>query len=208
MTGYALDAALRETPVIAIIRGVRPEEALAIGAAIVDAGVRVIEVPLNSPSPFDSIRILAGALRSKAVIGAGTVLREAEVDSVAEAGGAIIVAPNCNPAVVRRSLEKGLLPFPGVMTPTEMFSAIDAGARNLKLFPAAPLGTGALSALSAVTPEGVSIFAVGGVGVKNAREWLKAGAAGLGVGSDIFRPGDAPETVHKKTKALIAAIRP
>lgn len=207
MTQSLLDDYLADLPVVAILRGIEPDEAVAIGEALIAAGVRVLEVPLNSPAPLQSISQMATALAGRAVVGAGTVLKEQDVDAVADAGGMIAVAPNTAANVIRHARTRGLEPFPGVMTATETFAALEAGATRLKLFPAASLGTSHLKAVSAVLPDDVSVFAVGGVGAGNLRKWLEAGAAGVGIGSDIYRPGDTAETVAAKARAVVAAVK-
>jgi len=202
-----LDDALAETPIVAIIRGVRPEEAVAIGEALYEAGVRVVEAPLNSPEPLDSIRRLAEALGDRMVVGAGTVLRHELVTEVKAAGGRIIVTPNTNPSVIRRAVDEGLEPMPGFGTATEAFEAYDAGARRLKLFPASTYGTGHLKALLAVLPKDASVLAVGGAGPANMAEWRAAGAAGFGLGSELYKPGQSPEETLEKARAAVAAAR-
>ncbi|MBB5519644.1 2-dehydro-3-deoxy-6-phosphogalactonate aldolase [Amphiplicatus metriothermophilus] len=202
-----LDALLNAgaPPIVAILRGLAPQEAEAVGGALVGAGIRIIEVPLNSPEPFQSISILAKAYGEACAIGAGTVLAPQAVDAVAAAGGRLVVAPNADPAVIARALERGLDVMPGVMTPSEAFLALSAGARRLKLFPAASLGVAHLKALGDVVPEDAGLWAVGGTNAGNLGEWLAAGAAGVGVGGALFRPGDAPSLVAERARALVAA---
>ena len=199
--------AMAQAPVVAILRGVRPAEVAAVAEALVAEGVRLIEVPLNSPEPLESIRLLARHVGDAAVVGAGTVLEPADVDRVADAGGQIIVTPNTNAAVISRALERGLVPMPGFLTPTEAFGALAAGARYIKLFPAGSLGLGYYKAIKAVLPASAGVLAVGGVGPANAREWMDAGVAGLGIGTDLFRPGDTPEVVRAKARAIMAAVQ-
>lgn len=199
--------AMAQAPVVAILRGVRPAEVAAVAEALVAEGVRLIEVPLNSPEPLESIRLLARHVGDAAVVGAGTVLEPADVDRVADAGGQIIVTPNTNAAVISRALERGLVPMPGFLTPTEAFAALAAGARYIKLFPAGSLGLGYYKAIKAVLPASAGVLAVGGVGPANAREWMDAGVAGLGIGTDLFRPGDTPEVVRTKARAIMAAVQ-
>ncbi|MGK2286415.1 2-dehydro-3-deoxy-6-phosphogalactonate aldolase [Pedomonas sp. V897] len=199
--------AMAQAPVVAILRGVRPAEVAAVAEALVAEGVRLIEVPLNSPEPLESIRLLARHVGDAAVVGAGTVLEPADVDRVADAGGQIIVTPNTNAAVISRALERGLVPMPGFLTPTEAFAALAAGARYIKLFPAGSLGLGYYKAIKAVLPASAGVLAVGGVGPANAREWMDAGVAGLGIGTDLFRPGDTPEVVRAKARAIMAAVQ-
>ena len=192
-------------PIVAILRGLHPDEAIAVGEALVTAGVRLIEVPLNSPDPFDSIRILAAAFGGVALIGAGTVLTPEAVDAVADEGGRLIVAPNSDPRVIARALARGLEPMPGFATPSEAFVAIQAGARRLKLFPANAFGPAYLKAIGEVLPGGVGIWAVGGARPDNIGEWIAAGAAGIGIGGGLYRPGDTAETVGERAAALVAA---
>ncbi|MDP8917041.1 MAG: 2-dehydro-3-deoxy-6-phosphogalactonate aldolase [Pseudomonadota bacterium] len=201
-----LEDALAETPVIAILRGVRPEEIEAHAEALHAAGVRVVEAPLNSPAPLDSIRRLC-AWRGRLVCGAGTVLTPERVDAVAEAGGEIIVAPNTDPAVITRAVERGLPALPGFATATEAFTAIAAGARHLKLFPASSMGSAHLKALKAVLPPEVQVHAVGGVGPAAFAEWRAAGAAGFGLGSELYKPGQTPAETTAKAQAVVAAVR-
>lgn len=202
-----LDDALAETPVVAIIRGVRPEEAEAVGEALHAAGVRVIEAPMNSPEPLRSVRILADALAGRAVVGAGTVLSPEAVDQVKAAGGAIVVSPDTRPEVIRRSCELGLAPLPGFGTASEAFRAYDAGARLLKLFPAATYGPGHVAALRAVLPADAVVMAVGGVGPAAMADWWAAGVRGFGLGSDLFKPGFTPQEVRVRAEAAVAAAR-
>lgn len=199
--------AMAQAPVVAILRGIRPDEVVAVADALIEEGVTLIEVPLNSPDPIDSIARLARHAAGRALVGAGTVLNPADVDRVADAGGQIIVTPNTDAAVIRRALERGLVPMPGFLTPTEAFAAVAAGAKYIKLFPAGPLGLDYYKAIKAVLPASAQVLAVGGVGPANAQEWLAAGAAGLGIGSDIYRPGDTPDIVRAKARAIMAAVR-
>ena len=201
------DDAVAAMPVIAILRGIAPDEAVEVGEALVEAGILVLEVPLNSPAPLASIAQLADALSGRAVVGAGTVLSARSVNEVADAGAALVVSPNVDAGVVQRTLARGMVSLPGVRTPTEMFTAIDAGAKHLKLFPAEPGGLPLLQAVRAVLPDGVSVFAVGGVAASNLGPWLAAGAAGVGIGSEIYRRGDTAGAVFAKAQAVVAAIR-
>jgi 2-dehydro-3-deoxyphosphogalactonate aldolase len=195
-----------QMPVVAILRGVRLEEVLEIGEALYRAGIGIIEVPLNSPDPLTSIKTLAQAMGDRCVIGAGTVLTEADVVGVAAAGGEIIVSPNTNAAVIERSLESGLVPMPGWATATDAFAAYQAGARYLKLFPAATYGAGHIKGVRAVLPNDCKLLAVGGVGADAADEWLQAGVDGFGIGSEIYKPGYSAEQVYQSAAAIVAAI--
>jgi 2-dehydro-3-deoxyphosphogalactonate aldolase len=176
-------------PVVAILRGIRPGEAVAIAEALVDAGIRLIEVPLNSPDPFDSIAAIQAAFGERALIGAGTVLDVASVDRLAAIGARLLVTPNTDPQVIARGVSHGMEVMPGFMTPSEAFTALRAGARRLKLFPAAVQGTGYLKAIREVLPRDVGVWAVGGVDTANARDWLNAGAEGVALGGALYRPG-------------------
>jgi len=202
-----LEDALSEIPIVAIIRGVTPGEAPGIGEALHRAGVRVVEVPLNSPEPLDSIRALAREFEGRLLVGAGTVLTPDKVDAVAEAGGRLIVSPNTNPAVIGRAVELGVPPFPGFATATEAFAAYDAGARHLKLFPASTYGTAHVKALLAVLPKDAFVYAVGGAGPANMAEWKVAGVTGFGLGSELYRPGQSADETYEKALAAVRALR-
>lgn len=201
------DEALAESGVVAIIRGVKPDEAVAVGQALHDAGVRIVETPLNSPDPLESIRRLAEAFHGKLFIGGGTMLTVEDVENVAAASGRLMVSPNVNPEVIRRAVAKGMVPFPGFATASEAFAAIDAGARHLKLFPASTYGVGHLKALKAVLPKDVMVAPVGGVGPGDMAEWRKAGASCFGIGSEIYKPGMAPDEVKRRAVELVKAER-
>lgn len=193
--------------IIAILRGVRPDEVVDIGRALVDAGIRIIEVPLNSPQPLASIERLAASVGDHALIGAGTVVSANAVDAVAAAGGRLIVSPNTDPAVISRALQRGLDPLPGAMTPTEAFAAIAAGARHLKLFPGGSSGPTHLRALREVLPVECSVWAVGGANASNLSQWIAAGATGVGIGSSLYRSGISVDVVRAHAAELIAAWR-
>lgn len=192
-------------PVTAILRGVTPGKAAAIGAALIDAGVRVIEVPLNSPDPFASIAALQAEFGREALIGAGTVLDVASVDRLAETGARLLVAPNSAPAVIARAVELGLEVMPGVLTPTEAFQAIEAGARRLKLFPAFTVGAAYLKALREVLPGKTGVWAVGGVDAGNLSEWLAAGAEGVAIGGALYRPGVSASEAGARAARIVAS---
>ncbi len=193
-------------PLIAIIRGVRPNEAEAIGEALVDAGIRIIEVPLNSPDPLVSIERLAKRFGGEALIGAGTVLDAEDVKRVASAGGQIIVSPSTDAAVISQSCAEGLVSAPGFFTPSEAFTAIQAGAHALKLFPAEAASPAVVKAMKAVLPKNVPLIVVGGIKPENMRGWLDAGANGFGLGSGVFKPGQSPGDVAAQARAYVAGL--
>jgi 2-dehydro-3-deoxyphosphogalactonate aldolase len=197
---------LDECPLIGIIRGVKPDEAQAIGHAIFDAGIRIIEVPLNSPDPLKSIEKLAAEFGDRALIGGGTVLKVGDVANVRAAGGRLIVSPNTNADVIAASASEGLVSCPGYFTPTEAFTALDAGATALKLFPAEGASPAILKAQLAVIPKRVPIFVVGGVGPDNMQPWIEAGAAGFGLGSGLYKPGQSPAETAQKAGAYVAGL--
>jgi 2-dehydro-3-deoxyphosphogalactonate aldolase len=198
------ETAMRELPLVAILRGLKPTEALDIGLVLVEAGFRLIEVPLNSPQPLDSIAALKTQF-PQALVGAGTVLKAEEVRAVAAAGGELVVAPNFNRDVVAETVKLGLVSLPGILTPTEAFAALDAGAHGLKLFPSEIASPAVVKALLAVLPKGTPIVPVGGIGADNMKGWRDAGAAGFGLGSSLYKPGDDAATVAKKAATIVAA---
>jgi 2-dehydro-3-deoxyphosphogalactonate aldolase len=198
-----LEEAIAECPVVAILRGVRPDEVLAHAEALYEAGVRGIEVPLNSPQPLQSIRSLSETWGSRMAVGAGTVLRREDVDAVAEAGGVIIVSPNTDAAVIARAVTLGLDPAPGFGSATEAFQALAAGARHLKLFPAVTYGPAHLKQLKAVLPPEAVVWAVGGAGPDNMAAWWAAGARAFGLGGELYTAGqDAPTTAAKAARIV------
>lgn len=197
---------LARSPFVAILRGVRPEEVVPIAQAVTEAGWRVIEVPLNSPAPFASIARLSEALAADILVGAGTVRTPDEVDRVAEAGGRLIVMPHADTMVIAHAVRRGLMVLPGVYTATEAFAAIEAGADALKLFPAEIGGPALLKALRAVLPKELPVLPVGGVAPDTVAAWRAAGAAGFGVGSALYRPGDDAATVGERARAFVAAL--
>jgi len=198
---------LDECPLIAIIRGVTPADAEAIGDAIFEAGIRIIEVPLNSPEPLKSIEAMARRFGDSALVGAGTVLDSADVARVKDAGGRIIVSPDTNIAVVAAAAAAELVSCPGYFTPSEAFAAIRAGAHGLKLFPAEGATPSVLKAQKAVLPKAVPIIIVGGVKPDNMRPWIDAGAAGFGLGSGLYKPGQSASETLDKARAYVAGVR-
>ena len=196
-----------QCPLVAIIRGVTPGEVEAVGEAIFAAGIRIIEVPLNSPDPLDSIRRLAARMGDRALIGAGTVLDVAQVAAVATAGGRLIVAPNVNAAVIRATVAAGLVSSPGYFTPSEAFAALDAGAHALKLFPAEAATPALVKSQRAVLPKAVPLLIVGGVTPDAMRPWLDAGADGFGLGSGVFAPGRSPEETGARAHAYVKGLQ-
>jgi 2-dehydro-3-deoxyphosphogalactonate aldolase len=200
------NTAFAALPLIAILRGLNPEEAVEMGTALVDSGWSLIEVPLNSPRPFESIATLSSTF-PKALVGAGTVLTVAEVRAVHAAGGRMVVSPNFNPVVVRETRRLGMVSLPGVMTPTEAFAALAMGVHGIKLFPAEAMGTVGLKALRAVLPDHAMVLPVGGIDLGNAAAWRQAGASGLGVGSALFKPGCAPSEVQSLALQFAQAWR-
>lgn len=191
--------------IIAILRGIRPEEVFEIGRELIAAGIGMIEVPLNSPAPFDSIARLAMEYSDRAQIGAGTVLTTEDVAKVKAAGGRLVVSPDANPEVIRATKAAGMASFPGVMTPTECFAALRAGADGLKFFPASLVGPDGLKAVLAVLPKGTACYAVGGAGPDNFAVWRAAGAAGFGIGTALYRPGLTAAEVRAGADRIVAA---
>lgn len=202
-----LDEALAQCPVVAIIRGVKPDEAVAVTEALYAAGLRGVEVPLNSPEPLISISRIAKAFTGRMVVGAGTVLRPAKVREVMQAGGRIIVSPNACPDVISQARTLGLEPIPGFATATEAFLALGAGARHLKLFPAVTYGPAHLRQLRAVLPPETVVWAVGGVGAADFGAWWEAGARAFGLGSELYKPGMSPEAVFDRARAVVEAAK-
>jgi 2-dehydro-3-deoxyphosphogalactonate aldolase len=192
-------------PLVAILRGLSPAEALGIGRALLEGGIRMMEVPLNSPQPLASIALLSEAFGNGALIGAGTVMSVREVNEVAAAGVRLVVSPHTDAAVIGRAVALGLECLPGFFTATEAFAALAAGATELKLFPAARAGPGYLKALRDVLPRTVGLWAVGGTGAHDLVSWLEAGAAGIGVGGALYRPGDGAALVRQRAQALHTA---
>lgn len=199
------DQAFARCPLVAILRGVRPDEVEAIGDALVEAGFAILEVPLNSPDPLDSIARLAKRLAERAVVGAGTVLRIDDVAQVADAGGKLIIAPNTDPLVIDAAVRRGLVAIPGFMTPSEAIVALDAGAAALKLFPAEAVGPRLLSATRTILPSATRILPVGGITPGDVDRWRAAGANGFGLGSALYRPGVTAGQVSENARAFMAA---
>jgi 2-dehydro-3-deoxyphosphogalactonate aldolase len=199
-------AAMARLPLVAILRGLTPQEAPAVGDALVEAGFRLLEVPLNSPRPLESIALLRQRF-PRALVGAGTVLDAREVREVHAAGGELIVAPNFNAEVVAQARRLGLVSLPGVMTPTEAFGALAAGAAGLKLFPAELASPAVVKALLAVLPQGTPLMPVGGITADGMRGWRTAGAAGFGIGSALYKPGKSAAAVREDALRFVAAFR-
>lgn len=197
---------LARCPLVAILRGVRPEEAEAVTAALEAHGISIVEVPLNSPDPIASIRLLAARFGERLLIGAGTVMTGAAVAEVAAAGGRLIVTPHASGEVVGAARRLGLLACPGFSTPTEAFAMLAAGADGIKLFPAEASSPAVLRALRAVLPAGTLVLPVGGIEAGNMQTWLEAGASGFGIGSAIYRQGDSAARVGEKAAALVAGL--
>ncbi len=202
----AFDAAFARCPVIAILRGITPADAVAVAGALIEAGVTIIEVPLNSPEPLESIRLMTAAFSDRGFFGAGTVLDAADVKKIAAAGGRLIVAPNMDVDVIGAAVRDGLIAAPGVATPTEAFAALKAGAHALKLFPGEMIPPVAVKAMRAVLPKAAKVLVVGGVNPDNMRSYLDAGANGFGVGSSIYKPGQSAAEVSANARALLSAV--
>ena len=194
---------LDQCPLVAILRGIQPEEVEAVAAALERAGVRIVEVPLNSPNPLESIAILAREFGDRLLIGAGTLTEPSQVAAVASVGGRLVVTPHADTAIVRIAKQAGMFAIPGFFNPTEAFALLQAGADAIKLFPAEVLGPPMLRALRAVLPAGTLVIPVGGVDVAQVGPWMRAGAMGLGVGSSIYKPGDDAQVVEARARALV-----
>ena len=191
--------------IVAILRGLQPSEAVDMAGALIECGISKIEVPLNSPQPFDSIERMARAFGMDTLIGAGTVLTIADVKRVADVGGALVVSPDCNPEIISATKAAGMLSFPGVMTPTECFLALRSGADGLKLFPGSLIGPDGVKAIRAVLPKGTQVLAVGGAGPENFASWKTAGVDGFGIGSALYKPDLTVAQVRQRAKAIVSA---
>lgn len=196
-----------ECPLVAIIRGVIPVEAEAIAGALYDGGIRIIEVPLNSPEPLESIRTIAEKFGGRALVGGGTVLDPSRVDEVARAGGRLIVSPNTNRAVIEATVAAGMVSSPGYFTPSEAFEAIDAGAHSIKLFPAEAASPAVVKSQKAVLPKDIPLIVVGGVTPQSVQGWMEAGADGFGLGGGLYKPGQDARTTLEKAQAYVAAVK-
>jgi len=193
-------------PTVAILRGIEPERVVETGRVLFEAGIRAIEVPLNSPRPFESIATLATSLGASCLCGAGTVLDVAGVQRAHDAGARLIVAPNTNPDVIAAAVERQMIVMPGFVTPTEAFAGLGAGATILKFFPAASFGPAYLKALKAVLPSHAQVYAVGGVGAEHVAAWVAAGASGFGFGSELFRPHYSLQDIGTRARRLVEAV--
>ncbi|WP_404373162.1 2-dehydro-3-deoxy-6-phosphogalactonate aldolase [Sphingomonas sp. MMS24-J45] len=200
------DQAFACCPLVAILRGVRPDEVEGIADALIDAGFTLIEVPMNSPEPLESVARLARRCDGRAIVGAGTVLRPDDVAAVQAAGGTMIISPNANLDVIRASAAAGLVSLPGIATPSEAFAALGAGASALKLFPAEAASPSVLKAMRAVLPRDARVLPVGGISPDTMQPWLKAGAAGFGLGSALYAAGYTVEQVGTNARAFVAAL--
>lgn len=201
------DKAFATCPLIAILRGLKPDEAISIGEALVEAGITILEVPLNSPEPFDSIGKLAKALQGRAVVGAGTVYRRTEVDRVMDAGGTLIVSPNTNIEVIAHTATLGLVSAPGMFTPTEACAALDAGASLLKIFPGELMSPQGVKAFSAVLPRGTRMALVGGVNESTFADYRSTPLAGYGIGSSLYAPGVSAKEIGQRARRFIKAYK-
>lgn len=198
---------LGECPLIAIVRGIAPDDAEAIGEAVYEGGIRIVEVPLNSPDPLKSIGLLAKRLGDRMLVGAGTVVDPAQVEQVRNAGGRLIVAPNTDTRVIAATVDAGMVSCPGYFTPSEAFAALNTGATVLKLFPAEGADPGVLKAHLAILPKNTTVLIVGGINPDNMRPWLDAGATGFGLGSGLYKPGQSTSDTLDRARAYVAGVR-
>lgn len=199
----SLESLIEKVPLVAILRGLPLERTLEVGNALFDAGIRAIEVPFNSPEPLESIRLLSDRFGDTCLCGSGTVLTTEQVQQTYDAGGRLVVSPNCDPEVIRATVQLGMICLPGIATATEAFAAIKAGTRYLKLFPGATYGARHLKALKDVLPKDVRVYPVGGVGADDIAEWLQAGAAGFGFGSELFRPTYSTQEISQRARRVV-----
>lgn len=194
-----------ERNIVAILRGITPDQAVAFAQVLIEEGIRKIEVPLNSPDPLDSIAAMVAAFGADNLIGAGTVLKVEDVDALAHIGAGLVVSPDCNPEIIRATKAAGMKSYPGVMTPSECFAALRAGADGLKLFPGSMIGPANLKAMRAVLPADTEVLAVGGAGPDNFGEWRAAGANGFGIGSALYKPGISIDTLRLNARSIVDA---
>ena len=206
-TAFQLLQQTRSMPLVAILRGLDITQAQAVGLALVAAGFRTLEVPLNRPGALECIELLTRALPADALVGGGTMLTQTDVDAVFAAGGRLMVSPNCDARVIRHAAALGMLCAPGVATPTEAFAALEAGAHALKLFPSEMVGHGGLKAMQSVLPAGTEFWPVGGITPESMGGWVKAGATGFGIGSQLYAPGTSAAVVLERGRAFVAAWR-
>jgi len=192
--------------IVAILRGIQPSEAVDLAGVLIECGITKIEVPLNSPDPFDSIGQMARAFGDQALIGAGTVLTVEDVQRVKDVGGELVVSPDCNPGVIAKTKALGMLSYPGVMTPTECFTALRTGADGLKFFPGNLIGPSGIKAIRAVLPKGTEVLAVGGAGPENFDNWKEAGADGFGIGSALYKPGNSADEVRVRAQNIVSVF--
>jgi 2-dehydro-3-deoxyphosphogalactonate aldolase len=194
-----------QPPLVAILRGLEAERAVDVARVLFDAGFRIVEVPLNRPGAIDGIAAIARIAPADALVGGGTMLTPADVDAVHAAGGRLMVSPNCNPAVIAQARQRGMFAAPGVATPTEAFAALEAGASVLKLFPAEVIGPAGLKAMASVLPAGTGLWPVGGITPESLASWVRAGATGFGIGSQLFKPGMVLAEIERVARAFVAA---
>ena len=197
---------LADCPIVAILRGVTPDEVVAVGRALIAAGILIIEIPLNSPDPFESIHRLAQDVGDKALVGAGTVLNIADVGKVKDAGGQLVVSPNTDITVIAAAVQAGMVSVPGYFTPTEAFAAMNAGAHAIKLFPAEAASPAVVKAQRAVLPCNIPLLVVGGIQADDVADWLSAGANGFGLGGALYRPGQSASLVHGQAVRFTSAV--